>query len=119
MRSIVSLTAIVLLAISLCAMQALAEVRDGSVTVDVAGTAEPLSTTLEPALWVTVQCQTDNVGHCFIGGSTIEDGRGIELAPGDSYHLQSAANLVYDLRSIYADVASSGDKVTFVYFKAN
>ena len=94
-----------------------AAVKDGVVTVAVAGTRQPLIATRTPAVWITVQCHPDNTGDCYVGGSTIADGRGVELAPGDSHHFPTMGEFrdYYDLSQIYADVAVNGNRLLYVY----
>ena len=89
---------------------------DGSLTVTTAGTAQRLVSVETLAIWVTVQCAVDNTTNCFVGASTIADGRGVELAPGLTHHFPPMPYPdVYDLYEMWGDVATSGEILTFTY----
>ncbi len=92
---------------------------DGSKTVASAGQAVALSATSVRCAWVVVQAKPGNTGSIFIGASTIADGRGTELDPGDSQPFPLIPQdrwHWYDLAEIYVDSAVNGEGVTFTYF---
>ena len=94
-----------------------AGLTDGVKTVTAAGTAEPLAATSTECISVVVQALVDNTGNVFIGASTIEDGRGIELEPGDSLTFAGVNNRnLYDLVNIYVDAETNGEGVGYTCF---
>lgn len=92
-----------------------AVITNGSKAVTAAGTAEALSATSVRVSWVTVQALVDNTTNVFVGAASVEDGLGVELAPGDSHHFPiMAPNEKYDLAEIYVDAATNGEGVSWV-----
>ena len=109
-------TALVLAPLLYAATPGAVTIHDGSVTVAAAGTAQQLSATSTAAIWIDVQCAVDNTGNCFLGGSTIADGSGMELEPGQSYGFRYVPRgESYDSSLIWVDAATSGDILTFIY----
>ena len=57
----------------------------------------------------------DNTGNVFLGASTVADGRGVELTPGQSHHFPAPSQAqIYDLSEFYVDAATNGDGVSWV-----
>lgn len=96
-----------------------AGLKDGSKTVTAAGEAEALVASSAQCAWVVIQAMVDNTNNVFIGASTVADGRGMELEPGQSMYFPVIPQdrwHWYDLAAIYVDVETSGEGVTFFYF---
>ena len=86
----------------------------GVKTVATAGTDEALVASSTPAVWVTIQAQTDNTGGIAVGASavdaTVATGTGVYLAAGESVTLP-----VDNLADVYIDSTVNGDGVRYTY----
>ena len=92
-------------------------IYDGNKTVAAAGTAEALMSSRTPASWVTVQALLTNTSSVYVGASTVDSGRGIELPSAlDSWSIPELGGPTYlDLSTIYVDAAVNGEGVKFIY----
>ncbi len=91
-------------------------VRDGTKEVATAGTRVPLKAARTDAYGLSVHAPAANTGTIFIGGPTVSATSGIEVAKGTSYTFPPLPlGMTYDLNLIYADAATSGDDIKFVY----
>lgn len=85
----------------------------GVKTVAAAGTDEALAA-FTPALFVTIQAQTDNTGLIAVGAAgvdaTVATGTGLALAAGESVTLPCN-----NLGVFYIDATVSGDGVRYTY----
>lgn len=87
-------------------------IGDGSTDVTTAGTAVQISSTSVTCRKLTITAKEGNAGKIWVGGSTVEEGRGTPLYQGQSITITpSDLNLVY----IDADAGNDGDGVTFLY----
>lgn len=88
-------------------------------TVALAGTAEALSATIIRTPGLVIQALVDNTGNVFVGDSTIADGRGVELSPGQTVEFspgrRRSGSEELDLADIYIDVAVNGEGVSYIY----
>jgi hypothetical protein len=106
--------------------------HSGSATVAVAGTKVPLSnsSTPEMASWVTIVGDISNTGTVYVGDATVKNASGgaktyighplvKPAAPGDQPNFINIREIggptIYDLRYIYVDADTSGDRITFNY----
>ena len=105
-----------LLILALLALPVFAALADGSKDVAEAATAEALSATSVKCIWLVVQAKVDNTNNVFLGASTIADGRGIEMEPGETFSFPMIRDRNwYDLSLVYVDVTTNGEGVTFFY----
>jgi len=93
-------------------------VTSGSKRVTTAGTAEVISATTLPVLWVTIQSESDNTLAVALGDSGVDvtagtTADGVFLSPGDSIAFGEV-----DLGHLYVDVSTSGDGVVYIYGRA-
>lgn len=91
-------------------------IGDGSKSVTTAGTAEPLVGASVPCKKVWIQADGNNTGDIFIGGSTVDNTRGIHL---EIHQANKAHNIleieIDDLQKIFVDAENNGEGVTFTY----
>ncbi len=82
-----------------------------TITVATAGTAvqSPSSGTVKAVLF---KARSSNTGNAYVGDSNVSSSRGVELQPGESFHmvLQGYGKL----QSWYADADNNDDAVDFV-----
>ena len=95
---------------SLPVEQVASGVEDGTKTVTTAGTAEPLVASSTPCLSVLITAKRANAGYIYVGGITIESGRGLELPPTSGIVIA-----IDDLAKLWLDASSDGDGVDFLY----
>ena len=98
-------------------------VRNFSVTVTAAGTAQPLAATRTPASWVLIQAAKGNAGSVYIGGQGITNGttttNGIELAKGDTISFPAmGVTEPYELSTVFVNADTNSDKVRVIYGRA-
>lgn len=99
----------------------LKQLRTGSKTVTTAGTRVALSATKLLVRGLKIKGKTGNTGLVYIGDVTVTAATGYDLAAGVELDTKTVLNddSIIDLSKVYADAATSGDKVTFVYFDDN
>ena len=88
-------------------------IKSGNKTIATAGTPLALLTSDAKAVWVIVQAVSTNTGDVWVGGSDVlaSTKTGIRLTAGSSTPMLPITNVA----KIYADVATNGDKVSFIY----
>jgi hypothetical protein len=90
------------------------EVGDGTITIDVAGTAEQLSTTSKPCRRVCVTAHESNNGTVVVGSSSVVAAlagrRGRALFP-----TQSEWFNVNNVNLLWADATQNNDKIHYFY----
>lgn len=88
------------------------------VTVATSGTEQSLTASyISNVEVVYVSAPAANTGAIYIGDSDVAVGRGIELAKGTSYTISAPKGEMIDIRSIYVDAATNGDKVNVTYLQ--
>lgn len=94
---------------SLVDLDALTTISSGKKTVAVAGTAEALagSTTIKS---VTIKALAANTGNVYVGDSGVSSTNGFVLEAGETVSLD-----INNLTSVYIDVDTSGQGVTYIY----
>jgi len=90
--------------------------------VAVAGTAEALSATQLYAKEVKIKSPSTNTDAVYLGDSTVAAANGYVLAPGEELDLASlltdpTEETVFDLSTIYADVAVNTEGVVVIYLE--
>ncbi len=83
-------------------------VGSAKATVTTAGTRVQLAA--NAALGVTVRAKSSNTGLIYIGGSTVAAATGFDLMPGEAVSFDVA-----NTNAVYADAATSGDGVSYVW----
>lgn len=87
-------------------------------TVATAGTAVQLTTgTFSNVVSIIVSAPAANTGNIYIGDSGVLATRGIEVVKGTSVTIQAPTSEMIDLNKIYANAATSGDKVNITYLQ--
>lgn len=90
-------------------------IRDGRKVVATAGTAECLVTKNTPCQKVEITAELDNSNYVVVGDTTVVANlatrRGTPLAGGQTMTLY-----VKDLITLYLDVETNGDGVTYTYY---
>ena len=105
--------------------------HSGAATVLTAGTKVPLSTSSTPemASWITIVGDISNTGTVYVGDSTVQNASGgaktyighplVKPAAGAQPNFINIREIggptIYDLRTIYVDADTSGDRITFNY----
>ena len=94
------------------------DVGNGRKTVATAGTREPLITGDAKVLSVTIKALRANAGKVYVGDVSVSSTVGFELDAGDSVDLATDdPSKPIDLTTIYLDVGTSGEGVTFIYVR--
>lgn len=93
----------------------------GDITIDVAGTPEPLSATQILTPDCSITAPSTNTGLVYIFGiNQTSSSSGVKLRPGESTAIigpkYGGTTEEFDLARIYVDAATSGDKVTVAYW---
>ncbi len=82
----------------------------GEVTVDAAGTAEQMSTTIIKCHSVTIRAKAANTGQIYLGPTTVSNAINDGLDANESLSLTSDSN-GFDLSNWYLDADTSGEGV--------
>lgn len=99
------------------------QIRNGSKTVTTAGTRVTLTTAKTLAKNLYLKAPAANAGVVYIGDSSVTAANGYGLAAGETVSLKDLFSpaegeaAVIDLLRVYADAATNGDKVNFLYFE--
>jgi len=97
--------------------------KSGAKTVTTAGTRVALSTTAIWARGIRISAPAGNAGAIFIGDVTVAAANGISIAAGgilsfSEVFINPPGDLVsINLKDVYVDAATNGDKVTFAYLE--
>lgn len=103
----------------------LLNIKTGVKTVTTAGTRVRLTASKTIAHKLRISAPAANSGVVYIGDDTVAAASGYPLAPGASVNLVDLLGTAqpgngdepaFDLNNIWADAASNGDKVAFLYF---
>ena len=84
-------------------------IYNGQKTVAAAGTAEALAASQALISGVHVKALIGNSDKAYVGNSGVDSSNGYELDAGESVFLEIA-----NLATVYVDVASNGDGVSYV-----
>lgn len=86
----------------------------GTTTVSTSGTEQQLSNTANRVLWLKAKALAANSGIAYLGVSDVSTTNGYELSAGNEIEInfrEIGGSVVFS--SIYVDVASNGDKVSW------
>ena len=87
----------------------------GTTTVATSGTEQQLSNTANRVRWIKVKALAANSGISYFGVSDITTTNGYELSAGNELEINFASlGGTVAFSTFYVDVASSGDKVSWV-----
>jgi len=87
----------------------------GTTTVSTSGTEQQLSNTTNRVRWIKVKALAANSGIAYFGVSDITTTNGYELSAGNELEINFAdIGGTVAFSSFYVDVASNGDKVSWV-----
>ncbi len=87
----------------------------GTTTVSTSGTEQQLSNTTNRVRWIKVKALAANSGIAYFGVSDISTTNGYELSAGNELEINFAdIGGTVAFSSFYVDVASNGDKVSWV-----
>jgi hypothetical protein len=87
----------------------------GTTTVTTSGTEVQISNTTNKVRWIQVKALAANSGICYLGVSDVTTTNGYELSAGNTLELnfgEQGGTVAFS--TFYLDVASSGDKVSWV-----
>ena len=87
----------------------------GTTTVATAGTEVQISNTTNRVRWIQVKALAANSGISYLGVSDVSATNGYELSGGNTHELnfgEQGGTVAFS--TFYLDVASSGDKVSWV-----
>ena len=87
----------------------------GTTTVSTAGTEVQISNTTNKVRWIQVKALAANSGISYFGVSDITATNGYELSAGNTLEInfgEQGGTVAFS--TFYVDVASSGDKVSWV-----
>jgi len=87
----------------------------GTTTVSTSGTEQQLSNTANRVLWLKAKALDANSGIAYLGVSDVSTTNGYELSAGNELEInfrEIGGSVAFS--SIYIDVASNGDKVSWV-----
>ena len=87
----------------------------GTTTVSTSGTEQQLSNTANRVLWLKAKALAANSGIAYLGVSDVSTTNGYELSAGNELEInfrEIGGSVAFS--SIYIDVASNGDKVSWV-----
>ena len=86
----------------------------GTTTVSTSGTEQQLSNTAHRVLWLKAKALAANSGISYLGVSDVSTTNGYELSAGNEIEIDfKGAGGSVAFSSIYVDVASNGDKVSW------
>jgi len=105
-------------------MSSKALVKSLVATVATAGVAVPLSGTDLYVRKAQLRAPASNSGAVFLGDSTVSAASGLKLAAGEYETLQVAdpdagdagKDLLINLKDVYVDAATNGDKLGVLYY---
>ena len=86
----------------------------GTTTVSTSGTEQQLSNTANRVLWLKAKALAANSGIAYLGVSDVSTTNGYELSAGNEIEMnfrEIGGSVAFS--SIYVDVASNGDKVSW------
>ena len=83
----------------------------GTTTVSTAGTEQQLSNTTSRVMWLKVKALAANSGKAYFGLNGLTSGTGYELSAGNELEINFSDIL---FSTLYVDVATNGDKVSWV-----
>lgn len=86
----------------------------GTTTVSTSGTEQQLSNTANRVLWLKAKALAANSGIAYLGVSDVSTTNGYELSAGNEIEInfrEIGGSVAFS--SIYVDVASNGDKVSW------
>ena len=86
----------------------------GTTTVSTSGTEQQLSNTANRVLWLKAKALAANSGIAYLGVSDVSTTNGYELSTGNEIEInfrEIGGSVVFS--SIWVDVASNGDKVSW------
>jgi len=86
----------------------------GTTTVSTSGTEQQLSNTANRVLWLKAKALAANSGIAYLGVSDVSTTNGYELSAGNEIEInfrEIGGSVVFS--SIWVDVASNGDKVSW------
>ena len=87
----------------------------GTTTVATSGTEQQLSNTTNRVRWIKVKALAANSGISYFGVSDVTTTNGYELSAGNEIEINFAdIGGTVAFSSFYVDVASSGDKVSWM-----
>ena len=87
----------------------------GTTTVATSGTEQQLSNTTNRVRWIKAKALAANSGIAYFGVSDITTANGYELSAGNEIEINFAdVGGTIPFSTFYVDVASSGDKVSWV-----
>ena len=87
----------------------------GTTTVATAGTEVQISNTTNKVRWIQVKALAANSGISYLGVSDVSTTNGYELSAGNTLEInfgEQGGTVAFS--TFYVDVASSGDKVSWV-----
>ena len=87
----------------------------GTTTVTTSGTEVQISNTTNKVRWIQVKALAANSGISYLGVSDVTTTNGYELSAGNTLELnfgEQGGTVAFS--TFYVDVASSGDKVSWV-----
>ena len=87
----------------------------GTTTVSTAGTEVQISNTTNKVRWIQVKALAANSGIAYFGVSDVSATNGYELSAGNTLEInfgEQGGTVAFS--TFYVDVASSGDKVSWV-----
>jgi hypothetical protein len=86
----------------------------GTTTVSTAGTEQQISNTANRVVWLKAKALAANSGIAYLGVSDVSATNGYELSAGNEIEIDfKAAGGSVVFSTIYVDVASNGDKVSW------
>jgi len=89
--------------------------NSGTTTVSTSGTEQRLSNTTNKVRWIKLKALAANSGIAYFGDSGVTTSNGYELSAGNTLEINFAdvgGTVLFS--SLYVDVASNGDKVSWV-----
>ena len=90
-------------------------------TLGTPGAAQRVSLSEIPVEAVLIQAERTNSGDLYIGDSSVDSSKGIPLRPGARFCVdgdrEHGAPCYIDLKSIYFDGATAGDKIRVLYIQ--
>jgi len=87
----------------------------GTTTVSTSGTEQQLSNTANRVLWLKAKALAANSGIAYLGVSDVSTTNGYELSAGNEIEInfrEIGGSVAFS--SIYVDVATNGDKVSWL-----
>lgn len=87
----------------------------GTTTVSTSGTEQQLSNTANRVLWLKAKALAANSGIAYLGVSDVSTTNGYELSAGNEIEInfrEIGGSVAFS--SIYVDVATNGDKISWL-----